>query len=85
MVREKLRNLSITGRASSEERNSIKRIKAPNFLEAVLAIEILQEPQSNLEGKDNPTILKDDFPSRKDPSFFTSKAPVLLDWSSKTS
>ena len=32
-----------------------------------------------------PTILKDDFSSRTDPSLFTSIAPVLLDWSNKTS
>ena len=29
----------------------IERIKAPIFLEAVLAIRIMQEPQSNLEEK----------------------------------
>ena len=32
-----------------------------------------------------PTILKDDFFSRTDPSIFVSIAPVLLDWSNKTS
>ena len=39
--------------------------------------------QYNLEEKVNPSIpaLKDDFPSRKDPSVFTSIAPVLSDWS----
>ena len=30
--------------------------KGPIFLEAVLAIEIMQEPQSNLEEKVNPII-----------------------------
>ena len=62
-----------------------KRIKAPIFLETVLAIEIMQEPQSNLEDKVNPSILKVDFSSRTDPSIFTSITPVLLDWSNETS
>ena len=48
---------------------------------AVLAIEVLQEPQSNLEEKVNPSIWKDDFSS----CIFKSIAPVLLDWSNETS
>ena len=48
-------------------------------MEAVLAIEIMQEPQSNLEEKVSPSILKDEFSSTKDPSIFTSIAPVLLE------
>ena len=71
--------------ATSGESNFIKRIKAPIFLEAVLEIEIIQEPQSNLEEKVNPSILKDDFSSRTDPFIFTSIEPLLLDWSNKTS
>ena len=71
--------------ATSVERNFIEQIKAPIFLEAVLAIEIMKEPQSNLEEKVNPIILKDDFSSRTDPSIFTSITPVLLDWSIETS
>ena len=39
-------------------------MKAPIFLEAVLAIEIMWEPQSNLEEKVNLSILNDDFSSR---------------------
>ena len=35
------------------------------FLEAVLAIDILQEPQPNLGEKNNPSILKDDFFSQE--------------------
>ena len=35
-------------------------------------------PQSNLEEKVNPSILKDEFSSSKDPSILTSKAPVLF-------
>ena len=58
---------------------------APTFLEPVLAIEIMQEPQSNLEEKTNPSILKDDLSSRSDPSIFKSIEPVLLDWSNETS
>ena len=53
-------------RATSRERNLIERIKAPIFLEAVLAIEMMQKPQYNLEEKvaiilkviDNPIIYK---------------------------
>ena len=48
----------------------MERVKAPSFLEAVFAIEILQEPQSSLEEKDTPSILKDDFSSRTDQSIF---------------
>ena len=70
-------------RATSGERNFIERIEFPIFLEAVLAI--MKEPQSNLEEKINPSILKDDFSSRTDPSFFTSIEPLLLDWSNETS
>ena len=49
-------------RATSGERNFIEWIKAPIFLEAVLAIETMQEPQSSLEEKVNPSILKIIFP-----------------------
>ena len=71
-------------RRISRKRNFIKQTKALIFLEAVLAIEMMQEPRSNLEEKGNPNILKDDFSSRPDPSIFTSIAPVLLDGSNKT-
>ena len=54
------------------------------FLEAVLAIKVMQEPQSNLEEKFNPSILKDYISSRTDPSIIKSVAPVLLDWSIET-
>ena len=40
--------------------------------------------QSILEGKEMPNILIDDFPSRTDPSIFTSIATELLVWSHKT-
>ena len=40
-------------------------------MEAVLEIEIMKEPQSNLE-EVNPSILKDDFSPRTVPSTFTS-------------
>ena len=45
-------------------------------MEAVLAIEIMQVPQSNLEEKVTPSILKDDFSSKTDPSIFTSIAKI---------
>ena len=48
--------------ASSGERNFIERIKAPIFLEIVLVIEIMQEPQSMLKVKDNPASYKMTFP-----------------------
>ena len=35
---------------------------------------------SNLEEKDNLSILKDDFSSRTNPSIFPSRAPELLHW-----
>ena len=61
-------------RAISGERNFIDGIKAPIFLEAVLAIEIISEPQSNLEEKVNPSMSQpqDDFSVGTDPSIFTS-------------
>ena len=45
----------------------------------------MYEPQSNLEEKENSSILKDDFSSKTDWSIFTSIAPELLDQSNKTS
>ena len=66
-------------RATSGERNFTEQIKASISLEAVLVIEIMKEPQSNLEEKVNPSILKDDFSSRTDPFIFTSIEPVLFD------
>ena len=47
-------------RVTSGERNFTERIKASIFLEVVLAIEVIYGPQSNLEQKVNPSILKDD-------------------------
>ena len=61
-----------------------KTNKAPIFLEVVLATEIMKETQSNLEEKNNLSILKDGFSPRTDPSIFTLTAPVLLDRSNKT-
>ena len=66
-------------RATYGDRNFIERIKAPIFLQTVLALEIMLEPQSNLEEKVDPSILKDDFSSRTKPSIFTSITPKLLD------
>ena len=53
-------------RVTSGERHFIEQVNAAIFLEAVLAIDIMQEPQSKLEEKVNPSILKDDFTSRTD-------------------
>ena len=63
----------------------IEQMKAPIFLEGILTMEIMKEPQSNLEEKVNPSIIKDDFSSRTGPSIFTSITPVLLDQSNETS
>ena len=65
-------------------KNFTERIKSPIFLERFLAIEIMQEPQSHLEERDSPSILKDDFSSRTNQSIFTTMAPMLLDQSKKT-
>ena len=54
------------------------------FLEAFLAIEIMKEPQSNLEEKVIPSILKDYFSSGTDASIFASIAPAFLDQSNRT-
>ena len=60
------------------------RKEGDTVLEVVIAIEIMSEPQSNLEQKVNQSILKDFF-SRIEPFIFTSIAPVLLEWSNKMS
>ena len=61
------------------ERNLIELIKAPYFFKAVLAIELMQEPQSNLEENYSSGILKNDFSSRANPTIFKSITPQLLD------
>ena len=43
----------------------------------------MKEPQSNLEEKVKPNILKDYFASRTDPPIFTSIEPLLLDRTKK--
>ena len=59
-------------------RNKFHRAnKDSNFLGGSFGNRDNEEPQSNLEEKDNPSILEDDFSSRKDPSIFTSIAPAL--------
>ena len=55
-----------------------KRIKVPIFLEALLAVEIMQESQSNLEEKVNSSILKDDCTSSTDPSINSAIAIRLV-------
>ena len=61
-------------RATSGEGNFIEQIKAPIFLEVLLAVEVMKKPLFNLEKKVYPSIIKDDFFSRIDPSIFTSIA-----------
>ena len=48
-------------------------------MKAVSAIEVMEEPQSNIEEKVNSSILKDDFSSKTNLSIFMSLAPVSLD------
>ena len=48
------------------------------FLEAVLVIETIWGSQSNLEEKDNSSILKFDFASSRDPIIFSSIGPVQM-------
>ena len=60
------------------ERGFIEEIKAPIFLEAVLAIETIQMSLFNLEEKWNLNFLNDDF-FIQDPSFSTSAIPQLLE------
>ena len=57
-------------RTTSGETDFIERIKAPIFLEKLLATEIIYELQSNLEEKVNPSILKDDFLLKTRPTYF---------------
>ena len=77
--------MAISCRAASGERNFIERTKFPIFLETILAIEIMQEPQVSLEEKVIPSISKDHFQTWRDPSIFTSIAPELFDRSNETS
>ena len=70
---------------SNLSRKQLDRMnQGSNFLAGFLVIEIMQECQSNLKEKDNPSILKEDFSSGTDPSIITSIVPVLFDWSNKT-
>ena len=56
----------------TERRTSIEQIKVPVSLGAVLAIETMQEPWSNLEDKENLSILKNVF------STFSNKTSVFF-------
>ena len=47
-------------------------------MEAVLATEFMEEPQSNLKEKDNPSSVKDDSNSRKVSSKFASIVPLTV-------
>ena len=59
-------------RSTSGGKNFIERIKTPILSKTILTTEIMYEPQSNLEEKDNFRILKFDFSSRIDQSISTS-------------
>ena len=47
-------------------------------MEAVLATEFMEEPQSNLKQKDNPRSVKDDSTSRKVSFKFASVVPLTV-------
>ena len=68
-------------RATSGEINYVGRIKASSFLAGSFSTRDNVKAQSNWEEKVNPSILKDYFSSRADPSIIE---PVLLDRSNKT-
>ena len=71
-------------RQSNLRRKEFRRTnQGSKFFGGSFAIEIMQEPQSNLD-KVSPSILKDDFFSRTDSSILTSIALVLLNRSNKT-
>ena len=70
-------------RATSGERNVIEHIKAPIFLEAVLAIEIMWKPK--LSSEENLRDLKRWFLLINRSSHFNIIATVILGWSNKTS
>ena len=53
-------------------KETVEQIKAPIFLEILLAMKIIKEAQSNLEEKEDPIILQGDFSLRIDQFIFTS-------------
>ena len=53
---------------------------APILIEAVSATETIKEPQSCLEEKDNPSILKDCFSSRGRPILHVTSATEKVNW-----
>ena len=61
----------------SKERNFTEKINAPILLEAVLAIVAMPEPWSNLEKKDNSSVLKDNFHQEKSTLFHINRTRVI--------
>ena len=71
---------------SNLRRKKLHRNQGSNFLGRSFGNRGNVRLQSSLEEKVNHSILKGEFSQRIDPSsIFTSIAPVLLDWSNKTS
>ena len=62
-------------------RKKLHRTQSSNFLGDCFSSGDNVRPQSNLEDKDSPNILKDDFSSGTEPSIITLVAPELIDWS----
>ena len=55
----------------------IEQIKTLIFLEAFLEIKVMHEPQSNLEKKKNPSLLKDNFFNIRPTHFYINSASVI--------
>ena len=61
-----------------------KMNQGSNFLGSIFSNRDNIRAPIQFQEKVNPSILKNDFSSRTDPSIFTSVAPVLFDWLYKT-
>ena len=78
-----LRHIKLQEKKEGKDEKHTGKLFRKNLQIKVLAIEIMEEAQSNLEETGNPSILKNYFSSRTDPSIFALIASVLLDPSNK--
>ena len=66
-------------------RKKLRRMnQGSNFLGGIFSNRDNIRAPIKFQEKVNPSILKNDFSSRTDPSIFTSIAPMLFDWLYKT-
>ena len=66
-------------------RKKLRRMnQGSNFLGGIFSNRDNIRAPIKFQEKVNPSILKNDFSSRTDPSIFTSVAPMLFDWLHKT-